>query len=614
MLDYLYLLPALPLSACLVLALLGRRLSHRTVAWLGVAPVGVAAGLAVAVAAPLFTGPTHRPFRQSLWTWLTVGDLRVDVAFYLDPLSAVMAATVAGVAFLVLLYATEYMADDAGFARFFAYMNLFVAAMLVLVLADNLLLLYLGWEGVGLCSFLLIGFWKHDPANVRAAWKAFLVTRVGDTALLVALVGLLATLGTLDIQALPSAARNAWPSGAALPTLAAALLLVAAAAKSAQWPLHIWLPDAMAGPTPVSALLHAATMVTAGVYLLARFGGLLALAPAVQAATAAIGAITLLLGGLAAVVQTDLKRALAYSTMSQIGYMFAAAGVGATAAATFHVFTHAFFKSLLFLAAGSVMLAVGHSSDLSRMGGLRRTMPLVYVAFVIGAAALSGLPFFSGFFSKEAVLQALWLHGLGGRVLWAVGVAGAFLTALYAFGLVFRAFHGPASRGAGVPSACGEGILPSQMPPVGTKFPMANRTQARRPRHARPTWAAKVPLAVLAGLSVLAGYVHGAPAATVWALPSAAVTAALAGVLAAWWMTRPSRTAGQPTHAAFVKPLTFLARINRYGAADRAWRTIAHAGLTTGETLATTQTGRLRHYAAILAATAVLALLLTVLM
>ncbi|MCL2701006.1 MAG: NADH-quinone oxidoreductase subunit L [Phycisphaerae bacterium] len=606
MLDYLYLLPALPGAAFVVLAVLGKRLSQPVAAWVGVAPTAAAAAVTLAIAAECLAAPPRGgSFRQTLWTWLAAENFRVDVAFYLDPLAIVMAATVAVVAVFVLLHAVEYMAGDDGFSRFFAVMNLFVAAMLVLVLADNLLLLYVGWEGVGLCSYLLIGFWKRDPANGRAARKAFLVTRVGDTALLIGIVFLLVHLGTLDIHGLQVAARNAWAPGAACAVLAAAMMLAAAVAKSAQWPMHIWLPDAMAGPTPVSALLHAATMVTAGVYLVARLGVLFTLAPAVQWATAGIGSATMLLGGAAALTQTDLKRALAYSTMSQIGLMFAALGVGAATAAIFHFLTHAVFKSLLFLAAGSVMLAVGHSSDMARMGGLRRSLPRVYVAFLAGAAALAGLPFFSGFFSKEAILAELWSHGDGAHVLWAVGLAGAFLTAWYAFRLVFLVFHGPA------------------------RVVVAHR----------PTWVARVPMLSLAALAVLAGWVQWpgvvengqfvahfldasfdrilpsmslAPEptpATRWMLLTSATAAAIAGATLAWWTTHRvhARAAEKIT-----QPASLFTRVLRYGVADRAWRAVAFAGLWIGNQLARMQTGRVRWYAATLAAVTVLAVLAAV--
>ncbi len=283
------------------------------------------------------------------------------------------------------------MADDDGYSRFFAYMNLFVASMLMLVLADNLLLLYLGWEGVGLCSYLLIGFWYKDRANGRAARKAFVVTRVGDAAMAVGLFLLFTQLGTLNIQEIAHRAAAQWPVGSALAVIAAALLLGGAVGKSAQLPLQTWLPDAMAGPTPVSALIHAATMVTAGVYLIARMHVLFDLAPAVESAIVAIAGATIVLSGFSACVQHDIKRVLAYSTISQIGYMFLALGVGAWSAGIFHLITHAFFKALLFLGAGAVISSLGGEHDIFKMGGLRRRLPVTFWTFLIAAFALAGL-------------------------------------------------------------------------------------------------------------------------------------------------------------------------------------------------------------------------------
>src|SRR5919201_2852480 len=356
MLGLLWLIPLLPLVGFLVVATAGSRLSQPQVSWVGVGSVGLAALLAVLVAwSFLAAPPPGAAYAQTLWTWMAVAGFRPTVGLYLDALSLVMVLVVTGVGFLIHLYAAEFMQPEEGYSRFFAYMNLFVGSMLTLVLADNLLLLYLGWEGVGLCSYLLIGFWYLDAANGQAARKAFLVTRLGDTAMAIGLFVLLSTLGTLDIQALMQRAAQTWPVGAGVATAVAALLLGGAVGKSAQLPLHTWLPDAMAGPTPVSAPIHAATMVTAGVYLIARLHVLFTLAPGVQVAVAVIGALTLLLAGCSALVQRDIKRVLAYSTISQIGYMFLALGVGAWSAAILHLMTHAFFKSLLFLAAGVVI-------------------------------------------------------------------------------------------------------------------------------------------------------------------------------------------------------------------------------------------------------------------
>src|SRR5689334_12194212 len=354
-----------------------------------------------------------------------------------------MVLVVCWVGFLIHLYSTEFMREEEGYSRFFAYMNLFVASMVTLVLADNLLLLYLGWEGVGLCSYLLIGFWYTDPANGRAARKAFIVTRVGDTSMVIGLFLIFQRLGTLNIQELMHCASLQWPVGAAVAIAAAALLLGGAVGKSAQLPLQTWLPDAMAGPTPTSALIHAATMVTAGVYLIARTHVLFELAPPVMFAVAVIGAATLLMAGFSALTQNDLKRVLAYSTVSQIGYMFLALGVGAWAAAIFHFMTHAFFKALLFLVAGVVIQAVQDEHDIFKMGGLRRDLPYAFWGFVIGGASLAGLPLITaGFYSKDLILWQAWSSDHGSRALWVAGVVGVLLTSLYISRLIFIVFFG----------------------------------------------------------------------------------------------------------------------------------------------------------------------------
>ena len=397
------------------------------------------------------------------------------MAFYLDAVSLLMILVVTWVALLIHIYATAYMEGDEGYSRFFAYMNLFVAAMLILVLADNLLLLYLGWEGVGLCSYLLIGFWYRDPANGRAARKAFLVTRVGDTAMAVGLFLLFHTLGTLDIQEVMQRALAQWPVGSGLAVAAAALLLAGAVGKSAQLPLQTWLPDAMAGPTPVSALIHAATMVTAGVYLIVRLHVLFMLAPGVQTVVAVVGAATLLLAGCSALVQRDIKRVLAYSTISQIGYMFLALGVGAWSAAMFHFMTHAFFKALLFLGAGVVISALHEEHDMFKMGGLRRQLPVTFWTFLIGSASLAAVPLITaGFYSKDMILADAWGSPAGSFWLWGAGLVGALLTSLYTFRMVFITFFGRTGQ------------------------------EVSRP----PGWAMQFPLLVLAILSLIGGFVE----------------------------------------------------------------------------------------------------------
>jgi NADH-quinone oxidoreductase subunit L len=445
MLQLLWLVPAFPLIGFGMLTLLsGVNIKQRTVALIGIGSVALSAILTILIGIDfMLAPPPDNVYVQTLWTWIDVANFSPEIAFHLDNLSLVMILVVTFVGFLIHLYSAEFMVNEEGYERFFAYMNLFVGSMLVLLLADNLLLLYLGWEAVGLCSYLLIGFWYHDPANGRAARKAFIVTRIGDTALAIGIFLLFLNLGTLHIQELMQRAQQLWSPNSGLAIAAAALLLGGAIGKSAQVPLQIWLPDAMAGPSPVSALIHAATMVTAGVYLIARTNGLFSLAPVVLSAVAIIGAVTLLLAGFSALVQSDIKRVLAYSTMSQIGYMFLALGVGAWSAAIFHFMTHAFFKALLFLAAGVVISRLHHEHDMFKMGDMRRRLPLVFWTFLIGAASLAALPLITaGFYSKDRILWEVWASDRGGSLLWVAGLVGAFLTALYTFRMVFVTFYG----------------------------------------------------------------------------------------------------------------------------------------------------------------------------
>ncbi|PRY11323.1 NADH dehydrogenase subunit L [Pontibacter ummariensis] len=440
--NLLWLIPALPFLGATLLVLFGTRLSKTLAAVIGVGSVGVSAlitlllGIGFLSARPAF-------YHQEVWQWFSVADFNPSIAFHLDALSMVFIFVITFVGFLIHLYATAYMADEPDFSRFFACMNLFVGSMLVLVMADNLLLLYLGWEGVGLCSYLLIGFWYKEPANGYAARKAFIITRVGDTAMAIGLFMLFQLFGTLNIQTILAEAPEAWAVGSQMAVIVALLLLGGAVGKSGQLPLQTWLPDAMAGPTPVSALIHAATMVTAGVYLIARMYVVFELAPVAQLTVAIVGAVTLLLAGFSALTQYDLKRVLAYSTISQIGYMFLALGVGAWSAGIFHFMIHAFFKALLFLCAGAIILTLHHEQDMRQMGGLRKSMPVVFWTFLIGAASLAALPLITaGFYSKD---QILWytLAGPGGNVwLYAAGLAGAFITSIYTFRMVFMTFYG----------------------------------------------------------------------------------------------------------------------------------------------------------------------------
>jgi len=440
LLDYAWLMLLFPALGALITTLFGRRLGGRFVSWL--APGAVLLSFAVAVLA--FKGLLGLPAEERshevpLWTWMIAGNFTVSMALLIDQLSVTMALIVTGVGFLIHVYSAGYMHGDPRYARYFAYLNMFILMMLTLVLADNYLMLYVGWEGVGLASYLLIGFWFEKPAAADAGKKAFLVNRVGDFGLALALMFIWTSLGTLQFSQVFQRAGTEWAVGSTIATTVTMLLLLAATGKSAQIPLYVWLPDAMEGPTPVSALIHAATMVTAGVYMIARSSVLFGLAPTSAAWVAGIGAATALLAAALALTQTDIKRILAYSTISQLGYMFLAVGVGAYASGIFHLFTHAFFKALLFLGAGSLMHALAGELDIRKMGNLRSKMPTTYWTFLVGAAALAGIPLFSGFFSKDEILGLAWQKS---PVLWAVGIATAALTAVYSFRAVFVPFWG----------------------------------------------------------------------------------------------------------------------------------------------------------------------------
>jgi len=440
------LIPALPFLSFLILALFGHKLSRKVAGIIGAGSIGIVAVLTFIIAIGFFRSlPEIKSYSVNIWEWIKAGNLKVDISFSLDALSLVFCFVITFVGFLIHLYSIGFMVKDEGFTRFFAYMNLFIGSMLVLVLADNILLMYLGWEGVGLCSYLLIGFWYKEPSNGYAARKAFIITRVGDTAMIIGIFILFLSFGTVNIGELMQQASGKWVTGSSIAVLTAALLLGGALGKSAQLPLQTWLPDAMAGPSPVSALIHAATMVTAGVYLIARTHVLFSLAPVVQSAIAIIGALTLLIAGFSALAQHDLKRILAYSTISQIGYMFLALGVGAWSAAVFHFMIHAFFKALLFLGAGVVILVLDEEHDIFKMGGLRKKMPVVFYTFLIGSASLSALPLITaGFYSKDQILWYSFSSQNGSMILWLAGIIGALLTALYSFRMIFLTFYGEA--------------------------------------------------------------------------------------------------------------------------------------------------------------------------
>ncbi len=631
MLQLLWLVPAIPFISFAVLAILGGRMSKGVSALIGVGAVGLSALIVILIAISFIgSPPPGQMFRQTLWSWISVGSFAPSITFYLDALSLVMCTVVTFVGFLIHLYSAEHMEDEPeGYSRFFAYMNLFIGSMLTLLLADNLVLLYLGWEGVGLCSYLLIGFWYKDPANGEAASKAFIVTRIGDTSLAIGLFLLFKHLGTLQIQDLMRDAAAQWPVGSSLPVLAAALLLGGALGKSAQLPLQTWLPDAMAGPTPVSALIHAATMVTAGVYLIARTHVLYSLAPPVQTAVAVIGAATLLLAGCSALTQHDIKRILAYSTISQIGYMFLALGVGAWSAAIFHFMTHAFFKALLFLGAGAVITALHEEHSIFKMGGLRKQLPVTFWTFLIGSASLSALPLVTaGFYSKDMIIWSAWSSITGSPWLWTAGVVGALLTSLYTFRMVFVAFFGEAKKQA-----------------------------AKKPR-----LMVKLPLIVLAVLSVIGGFIeipetlgnvhlfsnfmHTALPATELSISNTGTEAAfqlitavvsILGIYLAYVLYMKKRSAVENFVSAplvtavhrfwftdwgldwlydrtLVKPFVWLARKDKNDIVDSIYNGTAslmkafHAGLSR------TQNGRLRFYAAMIGVGAAIILGIVVLL
>ncbi len=623
MLQFLWLVPVIPFLSFGILALAGGRMSKRIVALIGAGSVGVSALIMILVAISFMSAPPPKgAFSETLWGWIDVAGFSLSITFYLDALSLVMCLVVTFVGFLIHLYSVEHMEEEPeGYSRFFAYMNLFVGMMLTLLLGDNLVLLYLGWEGVGLCSYLLIGYWYRDPANGEAARKAFIVTRVGDTSMAIGLFLLFKHLGTLQIQELMHNAATQWQVGSSLPVLAAFLLLGGAVGKSAQLPLQTWLPDAMAGPSPVSALIHAATMVTAGVYLIARTNILYTLAPQAQTGVAVVGALTLLLAGFSALTQHDLKRILAYSTISQIGYMFLALGVGAYSAAIFHFMTHAFFKALLFLGAGAVIVAVHEEHDIFKMGGLKDQLPVTFWTFLIGSASLAAVPLVtSGFYSKDLIIWDAFTSRSGSIWLWLGSVVGAFLTSLYTSRMVFVAFFGESNKMVG-------------------KKPRIN---------------VKIALVVLAVLSVIGGFVElpetlgNAPVFSTFmhnALPSTEVSefgigievlfqiitaiVSLSGIYLAYVLYMKKRTdveryAVQPLPAAvtrfwyigwgfdwlydrlFVKPFVWLARADKNDVVDDVYNGIASLSWIFHSGLSRTQNGRLRYYAAAIAVGAVI--------
>ncbi len=447
--DVLRWIPLIPLLGSVINLFFGRALGKQTAGILASAAVAASFGLALYI---FWLLPATGSFRDLVYTWIQSGSFQVNLSFRVDALTAVMLLVVTGIGALIHLYSLGYMGHDDDVVRFFVYLNLFIFFMLLLVMGDNLLLLFVGWEGVGLCSYLLIGFWYRDHNNTIAGNKAFIVNRIGDLGFIIGILVLLTELGrqgiwTLNFVELQTHVKMLQPGTITLITF---LLFIGATGKSAQIPLFVWLPDAMAGPTPVSALIHAATMVTAGVYMTARLHFLFALAPATLALIAVIGAATAFFAATIALTQNDIKKVLAYSTVSQLGYMFLAVGMGAFGAAIFHVFTHAFFKACLFLGSGSVIHALGGEQDMRKMGGLKGPMPKTYWTYVVATLAIAGVPFTAGFFSKDLILWQTFSHGA--IVLWALGLITAGMTAFYMFRQLFMVFHGECRADAHVKS------------------------------------------------------------------------------------------------------------------------------------------------------------------
>ena len=608
--NLLYLTFIFPLVGFLLLATLRTRLSENTAAVIGVGSMGLSALTALYVGIDFMQNiPQGGAYVQTLWTWMQVGDFTANFALHLDGLSLTMLGVVTGVGFFIHLFASWYMRGEAGYERFFSYMNLFVASMLLLVLGDNLGLLYLGWEGVGLCSYLLIGFYYSNKANGEAAIKAFTVTRVGDVFMAIGLFILFQQLGTLDIQQILTLAPQHWQVGDPMVVAATLMLLGGAVGKSAQLPLQTWLADAMAGPTPVSALIHAATMVTAGVYLIARTHDLFLLAPDVLYLVGIVGAVTLVLAGFSALVQTDIKRVLAYSTMSQIGYMFLALGVGAWHAAIFHLMTHAFFKALLFLSAGAVIVACHHEQNIFKMGGLRKKIPFVYACFLIGGGALAAFPFLTvGFYSKDAILWQAFASGHT-ELFWA-GLLGAFFTSVYTFRLIFIVFHGEEKTHAheihGVTYWLPLGVLLVLSTVVGSwihqplegVLPAFVDTGSEEAKH----WVEMLAIGTgLVGLALSAFLFLGERR-----LATAVANSAIGQLLSRLWLN--GWGFDWLYNLLFVKPYLLLVHINRHDAIDKTWGLIPRLAKMGHDSLSVSENGRIRWYTSSIALGAVLVL------
>ncbi|MFB4370253.1 MULTISPECIES: NADH-quinone oxidoreductase subunit L [unclassified Pseudomonas] len=608
--NLLFLTLLFPLIGWFILAFSRGRLSEGAAAIVGVGSVGLSA-LTTAWIMWQFNvaPPADGVYTQTLWQWMSVDGLAPSFTLYLDGLSLTMLGVVTGVGFLIHMFASWYMRGEEGYSRFLSYTNLFIFSMLLLVLGDNLMTLFFGWEGVGLCSYLLIGFYyKHVP-NGNAALKAFIVTRIGDVFLMIGLFLLFLNLGTLNIQELMVLAPQKYAAGDTWLWLATLMLLGGAVGKSAQLPLQTWLADAMAGPTPVSALIHAATMVTAGVYLIARTNGLFLLTPEILELVGIVGGVTLVLAGFAALVQTDIKRILAYSTMSQIGYMFLALGVGAWDAAIFHLMTHAFFKALLFLASGSVIHACHHEQNIFKMGGLWKKLPLAYASFIVGGSALAALPLITvGFYSKDEILWEAFASGNSGLLY--AGLLGAFMTSIYTFRLIFIAFHGEQKTDA----HAGHGIahnLPLIVlivlstfigawitPPLAGVLPQSAGHAGGEAKHS---------LEIVSGCIALAGILL---AAMLFlgkrSFVNAVASSAPGRFLSAWWFA--AWGFDWLYDKIFVQPYLFFCRVLARDPIDGAIGIVPRLARGGHGVLSRSETGHLRWYAISIAGGAVLVL------
>ncbi|MGQ9920576.1 MAG: NADH-quinone oxidoreductase subunit L [Desulfobacca sp.] len=482
MIQYVWLVPVFPLLGFLINGLLGKKISKNTVSLVGPGAVGLSFAWVLGCFWEYLHLPANaKPVEVVVYNWITSGAFKAQAAFLVDPLSLVMLLVVSGVGFLIHIYSVGYMHDDPGYARYFSYLNLFVVNMLILVSANNFLLLFVGWEGVGLCSYLLIGFWYEKQSASDAGKKAFVVNRIGDFGFLLGIFLIFYTFGTINFREVFAQAHN-FPVGSAILTIITLCLFVGATGKSAQIPLYTWLPDAMEGPTPVSALIHAATMVTAGVYMVARCSALYVMAPISMTVVAIIGLATAFMAASIGLAQNDIKRVLAYSTVSQLGYMFLACGVGAYIAAIFHLMTHAFFKALLFLGSGSVIHGMHGEQDMRKMGALKDKMPITYAVMLVGTLAIAGIFPFAGFFSKDEILFKALTDGHVGY--WAIASLGAMMTAFYMFRLIFMTFYGE--------KRWDPHVHPHESPPVMT-----------------------IPLIILAILSTVGGFV-GIPLIQGW--------------------------------------------------------------------------------------------------